>query len=186
MTTTTNTDNKTTTTTADDSLFRGRTKTIWNDKGQRILVPDLDSNSVEAIAAANSVSPYVYRKTVEDVISSTDRFQYDRLKTDADRYAFIRNMITGINSNTYSLYDHEIGGGGTYVERDFRSLDTIIQTLVNNKKVFLDTESDNLYHYKYAVDNNLARVKCAHCSTVVGTGPDGLIKHMWLHTQARR
>ena len=59
-------------------------------------------------------------------------------------------------------------------------------TLVNNKKVFLDTESGNLYHYKYAVDNNLARVKCAHCSTVVGTGPDGLIKHMWLYTQARR
>jgi hypothetical protein len=184
MTTTTSTTNN-----DNETLYRGKTKTIWNDKGQRIQVPDLDSNSIEALASANSSassSPYVYQKTVEDVINSTDKFQYDRLKTDTERYAFIRNMITGINSNTYPLYDHEIGGGGTYVERDFRSLDTIIQTLVNNKKVFLDTESGNLYHYKYAVDNNLARVKCAHCSTVVGTGPDGLIKHMWLHTQARR
>src|SRR3954452_23745665 len=104
----TTTDNNMMTTATDETLYRGKTKTIWNDKGQRIQVPDLDSNSIEALASANnnnnnssanSSSPYVYKKTIEDVVSSTDTFRYDRLKSDKDRYAFIRNMITGIDNN---------------------------------------------------------------------------------------
>jgi hypothetical protein len=169
-------------------IYAGKTKTIWNDKGQRILVPDLDSNSIEALASANSSasSAYVYKKTVEDVISSTDRFQYDRLKTDTDRYAFIRNMITGIDTSKYPLFDAEIGGGGTYVYGDNRSLMTIIQNLVNSKKVYPDSKTGNLYHYKYALDNKLILVNCPHCSKVIDTGPDGLRLHMWSHQQARR
>jgi hypothetical protein len=171
-------------------IYAGKTKTIWNDKGQRVLVPDLDSNSVEAIASANSSaaassSPYVYKKTVEDIISSTDTFQYDRLKSDADRYAFIRNMITGIDSTgKYPLFDDDIGGGGIYVERDFRSLTTIIQTLINNRKIFMD-KSGNLYHYEYALDNKLIRMNCPHCSAVIDNGPDGLRLHMWSHQMRR-
>jgi hypothetical protein len=99
--TTTNTDNNSTTTMTDDSLYKGPVKMIWNDKGQRIQVPDYGpfDNPSASIAAAstpniNNNSEYTYKKTVEDVISSTDTFQYDRLKTDKDRYAFIRNMIT--------------------------------------------------------------------------------------------
>jgi hypothetical protein len=185
------TDNNNSTIDESGQIYAGKTKTIWNDKGQRVLVPDLDSNSVEAIASANSSaaassSPYVYKKTVEDVISSTDRFQYDRLKTDTDRYAFIRNMITGIDSSRYPLFDHEIGGGGTYVERDFRALDTIIQNLINSKKVYLDSKTSNLYHFRYALDNKLILMNCPHCSKVVDTGPDGLRMHMYSHMSAKR
>jgi hypothetical protein len=166
-----------------------KTKTIWQN-GRQIQVPDYDRLNDPAASSAStspaSSSPYVYKKTLEDVISSTDKFQYDRLKSDEERYAFIRNMITGIDSNTYPLYDHEIGGGGTYVDRDFRALDTIIQTLINNKKAFLDTKTGNLYRYRYAIDNKLAHVKCNYCSTIIDTGPEGLTRHMWVHQQARR
>jgi hypothetical protein len=185
--TTTNTDNNSTTTMTDDSLYKGPVKMVWRD-GQRIQVPDYDAlNDPPASSNATAnFSPYVYKKTLEDVITSSDKFQYDRLKTDEERYAFIRNMITGIDSTNYQLFDWEIGNGGTYVERDFRSLDTILQTLVNNKKIFLDSESGNLYHFKYAVDNNLARMKCNYCSTIINTGPEGLTRHLWSHQQARR
>jgi hypothetical protein len=78
--------------------YTGPVKMVWKD-GQRVQVPDYTFDNAASIAASiTPSSPYVYQKTVEDVISSTDRFQYDRLKTDADRYAFIRNMITGIDS----------------------------------------------------------------------------------------
>jgi hypothetical protein len=184
------TSNDTNNSTIDKSVigqpYKGAVKMVWKD-GQRIQVPDYTLDNAASIATSSTPSsPYVYQKTVEDVISSTDRFQYDRLKTDADRYAFIRNMITGIDSSKYPLFDHEIGGGGIYVERDFRSLDTIIQTLVNSKKVYLDSKTSNLYHYKYALDNKLILLNCPHCSKIVDTGPDGLRMHMWSHQQARR
>jgi hypothetical protein len=182
---TTTTSNNTTKNDNDTTLYRGPVKMEWRN-GQRVQVIDYDALSDPVAASAVSSPSYVYKKTLEDVISSTDKFQYDRLKSDTERYAFIRNMITGIDINKYPLFDHEIGNGGTYVERDFRSLDTILQTLVNNKKIFLDSESGNLYHFKYAVDNNLARMKCNYCSTIINTGPEGLTRHLWSHQQARR
>jgi hypothetical protein len=87
------------------SLYRGPRKTVW-ENGRQIDVPDYTFDNA-ALNAASS-SPYVYKKTLEDVITSSDKFQYDRLKTDEERYAFIRNMITGIDSNTYPLYDHDL------------------------------------------------------------------------------
>ena len=76
-----------TTTNNDETLYRGKTKTVW-ENGRQIQVPDynlLDDNAVVAASnAAASSSPYTYKKTLEDVITSSDKFQYDRLKTDTE------------------------------------------------------------------------------------------------------
>jgi hypothetical protein len=47
---------------------------VWKD-GQRIQVPDYTLDNAAAIAASTpNKSEYVYQKTVEDVINSTDKF----------------------------------------------------------------------------------------------------------------
>lgn len=136
--------------------YMGRTKLICKD-GQRIVVPDLEaySNRFVPTPITNNnnyitIKELKYEKTLDQVLSSTDKFQFDRLKTDEQRYATIKNMIIGLNQ--YPLFNREIG---SYVERDFRSLDQILRNLIKEHKVFLNPEDGNLYSFQYAIDHKM-------------------------------
>jgi len=100
--------------------YMGRTKLICKD-GQRIVVPDLEAYSNRFVPTPitnnnnyTTIKELKYEKTLDQVLSSTDKFQFDRLKTDEQRYAMIKNMIIGLEQ--YPLFNSEIG---SYVERDF-------------------------------------------------------------------
>jgi hypothetical protein len=136
--------------------YMGRTKLICKD-GQRIVVPDLEAYSNRFVPTPitnnnnyTTIKELKYEKTLDQVLSSTDKFQFDRLKTDEQRYAMIKNMIIGLEQ--YPLFNSEIG---SYVERDFRSLDQILRDLIKEHKVFLNPEDGNLYSFQYAIDHKM-------------------------------
>jgi hypothetical protein len=72
------TSNDTNNSTIDESVigqpYKGAVKMVWKD-GQRIQVPDYTLDNTVASNAANSppFSPYVYQKTINDIISNENR-----------------------------------------------------------------------------------------------------------------
>jgi hypothetical protein len=81
----------------------GCTKLVWNENGHRIRIPDPESYSNPFVPTpitndtytSTTIKEFKYEKTLDQVLSSTDRFHFDRLKTD-EALCICENMITGL------------------------------------------------------------------------------------------
>jgi hypothetical protein len=111
-----------------------------------------------------SASSYIYQKTISDVISEEDKTRFKNLRTDEEKYDFIRNLIgRTIDGQIHHLYNSEIAA---YVHGDKRSLEDVLQDLIDRKKVHMDLNG-NLFLMSWAIQERMIKFPCAYCSTIL-------------------
>ena len=71
-----------------------------------------------------------------------------------------------------------------YVHGDKRSLEDVLQDLINRKKVHM-TSDGNLFLMSYALQERMIPFACRYCSVVLYSEQERT-KHSYLHMQARR
>ena len=141
--------------------YRGPVKLVWED-GQQVMRPDLEG-------AANGTpgqlqESYSVAKNLDDnsVINETDIKQFESLKSDEEKYNMVKGMITGVervNNPPFHI--------GSYVHGEFRSIKHILKDLIQQKKIWLDPKSGNIFEYGYAIENKLIKFPCKYCSRVL-------------------
>lgn len=141
--------------------YRGPVKLVWED-GQQVMRPDLEAIANGTPGALQQ--SYSVDKNLDDnsVINETDIKQFENLKSDSEKYDMVKGMITGVervNNPPFHI--------GSYVHGEFRSLKTIIRDLIQEKKIWMDPKSGNLYEYGYAIENKLIKFPCKYCSRVL-------------------
>jgi hypothetical protein len=162
--------------------YKGAVKMIWKD-GQRIQVPDYTLDNAAAIAASSTPnkSEYVYQKTINDILSSEDKARFKNLRTDEEKYDFVRNLIGGtVGGEVHHLWNSEIAA---YVNGDKRSLEDVLQDLINRKKVHM-TSDGNLFLMSYAIENRMIKFPCKYCSLVSYSEQENRL-HTWSHQMRR-
>jgi hypothetical protein len=150
-----------------DSDFTGipkiRTKVVWED-GRQIRKPDLSSTF--STTSTNNIREFKYQKTLNEVISDSDKTRFSKLQNDEEKYQFISNMITtggeGNNNNSPNLLFPN-----RFVRGEFRSLDTILENLIEQKRIWLDPQNGNLYSYEFAIKEHMIPFPCRNCSKVL-------------------
>jgi hypothetical protein len=145
-----------------NKTYRGPVKLVWED-GDQVLRPDLEA-AANGTPGAFELSSYSVAKNLDDnsVISETDIKQFESLKSDEAKYNMVKGMITGVervNNPPFHI--------GSYVDGEYRSLKTILKDLVQQKKIWLDPKTGNLFEYGWAIENKLIKFKCMYCSQVL-------------------
>jgi hypothetical protein len=174
--------------TIDESLigqpYKGPVKMVWNDKGQRIQVPDYSfdgSASNAANSPAFSSPSYVYQKELKDVLSEEDKARFKNLRTDEEKYDFVRGLIGGtVDTQEHHLWNPEIA---CFVHGERRPLEDVLQDLIDRKKLYMDLNG-NLFLMSYAIQERMIKFPCAYCSVVLFSDQERRL-HLWSHQMRR-
>jgi hypothetical protein len=159
--------------------YTGPRKLAWVD-GQQIMVPDLEAVAQGTPGALQS--SYFVPKTIDDydVISETDEIQFSKLKTDDQKYEMISNMITGVDKQRNPIFK----ASERYVDGEYRGLKTILQDLIDQKKIWLNPKDGNLFEMEFALKNRMISFHCRNCSKVLFSETERT-RHSYSH-MARR
>ncbi len=171
-------DNNNTTNSEFPKTYRGPVKLVWED-GQQVMRPDLEAIANGTPGQLQESISSVANKTLDDVISKTDEIQFSQLKDDHAKYDMIANMVSGIKhrSELFTSY---------YVKGEFRDLKMIIKDLIQQKKIYLDSKTGNLFEYGLAIRNHLLKFKCAYCSRVLYSEDERTKHAVHLHMARRQ
>jgi hypothetical protein len=141
--------------------YRGPVKLVW-ENGEQVLRPDFEA-AVNGTPGDLELS-YSVAKNLDDtsVISETDIKQFESLKSDEAKYNMVKGMITGVERVKDPPFHI-----GSYVDGEYRSLKTILKDLIEQKKIWLDPKTGNIFEFGYAIENHLISYKCMYCSQVL-------------------
>jgi hypothetical protein len=145
--------------------YRGPTKLVWED-GRQIRKPDLSysfllsNNSVAT--TTNSAREFKYQKTLNEVISDTDKTMFVKLQNDEEKYEMISNMITGEgNNHPNQLFPDR------FVHGDSRDLISMLEDLIKQDKIYFNPQDGNFYTKEYSISHKMRSFNCRNCSKVL-------------------
>jgi hypothetical protein len=160
--------------------YRGPTKLVWED-GRQIRKPDLSyslsPNSSSSLTTNSARGEFKYQKTLNEVISDTDKTRFSKLPNDEERYQMISNMITGEgNNHPNQLFPNR------FVHGDPRDLISMLEDLVKQDKIYFNPQDGNFYTKEYSIEHKMRMFPCRNCSKVLFSEEERT-RHAFSHMQ---
>jgi hypothetical protein len=123
-------------------------------------------------------------KTLKDILTEEDKTRFKNLRTDEEKYDFVRNLIGGTidNQTEHHLWNSDIAA---YVNGDRRPLEDILQDLLNRKILYMDPITGNLFLMSYAIQEHMIPFPCRYCSRVLYSEKERT-NHTQSHMSVRR
>jgi hypothetical protein len=160
--------------------YRGPTKLVWED-GRQIRKPDLSyslsPNSSSSLTTNSAIGEFKYQKTLNEVISDSDKTRFSKLQNDEDKYEMISNMITGEGNNSPNLLFPI-----RYVHGDSRDLITMLEDLIKQDKIYFNPQDGNFYTKEYSISHKMRSFNCRNCSKVLFSEEERT-RHSFSHIQ---